>query len=142
MKGNCLCGKVSFKLSVDTLKIYQCFCTLCQKQSGTESNFATIVPEDKFAFLTGEDEIGVWVKDTGFTSGFCKSCGSPTPNRLRNKAYFWVPVGLLEHEVPGEFTDSKRVLIQNHMVEEYCEFPDQGMDSHIGKISGCVQPQV
>ena len=141
MEGKCLCGKVSFRVFVDALNIYQCFCTLCQKQSGTESNLATIVPEAKFQFLSGEEEIVSWVKDTGFTSAFCKFCGSPTPNRLRNKPYFWIPVGLLDGKEPGEvssyiFTGSKRKVVRNHTIEEFCEFPDQGIDSHINRISG------
>lgn len=141
MDGKCLCGNVSFRLSIDRLAIYQCFCTLCQKQSGTESNLATIVSDEKFKFLSGEEHIKSWVKDTGFTSEFCQFCGSPVPNRLRNNAYFWVPVGLLDQNIDGEvssyiFTESKRNVIRNHCIDVFSAFPDQGIDGHIKKISG------
>lgn len=145
MEGKCLCGSVSFRLFIDDLKIYQCFCSLCQKQSGTESNLATIVPEKKFEFLSGIGAISSWAKDTGFTSYFCKYCGSPVPNRLRNKAFFWVPVGLLNSGASGKvtsriYTDSKRNIICDHEIEEFGEFPDGGIDSHINKISGSSRP--
>ena len=145
MEGKCLCGSVSFRLFIDDLKIYQRFCSLCQKQSGTESNLATIVPEKKFEFLSGIGAISSWAKDTGFTSDFCKHCGSPVPNRLRNKAFFWVPVGLLNSGASGKvashiYTDSRRNVIRDHEIEEFGEFPDGGIDSHINKISGSSRP--
>ena len=38
------------------------------------------------------------MKATGFRSDFCSICGSPVPNLLREKPYYWVPAGLLEEE--------------------------------------------
>jgi len=35
------------------------------------------------------------VKESGFSSDFCSNCGSPVPNKLREAAYYWVPVGAL-----------------------------------------------
>lgn len=141
MQGSCLCGCVTFRVSIDALKIYQCFCSLCQKQSGTESNLATIVADSAFEFLSGEEQITTWVKDTGFTSHFCKNCGSPVPNRLRNKPFYWVPVGAFDGEFKGEvishiYTASKPGICLSDQVEQFPEFPDGGIDSHIGKISG------
>ena len=36
-----------------------------------------------------------WKKSTGFSSDFCKTCGSPVPNLFRDK-YYWVPMGLFD----------------------------------------------
>ena len=140
MKGRCLCGDVEFNISIDVVRIYQCFCSLCQKQSGTESNLATIVPDSKFSFVSGSDLVTSWIKDTGFTSHFCRCCGSPVPNRLRNKAYFWVPVGLLDQGVKGEvvshiYTSSKINIVHSHDIEEFDEFPTDNIDGHIKNIS-------
>ncbi len=41
----------------------------------------------------------LWIKDTGFRSDFCSNCGSPVPNPLNGRPYFWVPAGLLEGDV-------------------------------------------
>ncbi len=141
MEGSCLCGAVSFRLSIEKLKICKCFCSLCQKQSGTESNLATIVAEQDFEFLSGEDSIKSWVKDSGFTANFCVHCGSPVPNRLRDKSYFWIPVGLLNVDVAAEvvshiYTDSKRAVVDSPNKTEFSEFPHGGIEGHIEHICG------
>lgn len=96
MRGHCLCGQVEFEISGSGFKLYQCHCSLCRKQSGSASNAATIVPAGRFRWLRGKEQIASWVKDSGFRSDFCKICGSPIPNPLKNKPYYWIPVGLLE----------------------------------------------
>ena len=96
MKGSCLCGTVKFKANVDKLKVYQCHCSLCRKQTGTASSTGSVIHSDNLEWLSGEDNISKWVKDTGFTSHFCKTCGSPVPNQFRGSPYFWLPAGLIE----------------------------------------------
>lgn len=96
MRGQCLCGKVEFEIDGNRFKLYQCHCSLCRKQSGSQSNAATIVPNEKFRWLRGIENISSWKKESGFRSDFCSACGSPVPNPLRGLPYFWVPAGLLE----------------------------------------------
>ena len=98
MQGKCICGSVAFELKGKAPAMYKCFCTLCQKQGGTASNAATIVRLEHFAWVSGEDKIEKWKKQTGFSSHFCKTCGSPVPNLFRDK-YVWVPVGLLNPSI-------------------------------------------
>ena len=97
MRGKCLCGKVEFELVGALPLLYQCHCSLCQKQGGSTSNTATIIAKEHFRWLAGQEIISSWVKDTGFRSDFCSNCGSPVPNPLRNSPYYWVPAGLLEN---------------------------------------------
>jgi len=96
MNGKCNCGKVSFEVASTLSSMYKCYCTLCQKQSGTASNAATIVAESDFKWLTGEDAVTVWKKESGFNSHFCSTCGSPVPNPI-GKGYVWIPLGLIEN---------------------------------------------
>jgi len=96
MRGSCLCGAVTFEIAGTLPNLYQCHCSLCRKQSGAAANAATIVPEVQFIWLKGQDKIKSWRKETGFRSDFCAECGSPVPNPLRNKPYYWIPVGLLD----------------------------------------------
>lgn len=100
MRGKCLCGMIEFEIVGVVPKLYQCHCSLCRKQGGASSNTAAIVANENFTWLSGQDHISSWVKDTGFRSDFCSNCGSPVPNPLRNKQYYWVPAGLLEGDVP------------------------------------------
>lgn len=94
MIGKCNCGAVSFEVSGKLPALYHCYCTLCQKQAGTASNAATIVTSENFKWVSGELSIKKWTKDTGFSSHFCKSCGSPVPNIFKTK-YVWIPIGLM-----------------------------------------------
>jgi hypothetical protein len=97
MKGSCNCGKVSFEISGDVAALYQCHCKLCQKQSGSTSNTATIVNESDFIWGSEVGSISHWKKDSGFTSHFCKQCGCPVPNKIREYNLYWVPMGLVEN---------------------------------------------
>lgn len=96
MKGCCLCGAVEYEVKKFNGNIYQCHCTLCRKQSGSASNTGALVGMDNFEWLKGNESIVAWRKDTGFSSSFCKHCGSPVPNQLRSYNYYWLPVGCLE----------------------------------------------
>ena len=94
--GKCNCGSVAFELKGKMPAMYKCFCTLCQRQGGAASNASTIVRVENFAWVRGVDSIAKWKKATGFSSHFCKTCGSPVPNTFRDK-YVWVPMGLLDN---------------------------------------------
>ena len=96
MHGSCLCGAVEFEILGPPPKLYQCHCSLCRKQGGSASNTATIVSAESLRWLAGKELITSWVKESGFRSAFCSRCGSPVPNPLREKPYYWVPVGLLD----------------------------------------------
>jgi len=96
MKGVCNCGAVSFTVTGNMPKMYQCHCSLCQKQSGSASNASTIVNLSSFKWTSGTDTIKQWKNESGFNSHFCKNCGSPTPNAFGSK-YMWVPVGLMKN---------------------------------------------
>lgn len=96
MKGSCLCGEIEFELKTFNGNLYQCHCTLCRKQGGSSSNSGTVVPKDQLVWLTGQDKVRTWTKDTGFTACFCENCGAPVPNVLRKMDFYWVPVGALE----------------------------------------------
>lgn len=99
MRGRCLCGIVQFELIGKVPNLYQCHCGLCRKQTGGASNAATIVQADQLQWLSGEESVRSWTKHTGFRSDFCSTCGSPVPNLLREKPYYWVPAGLLAGDV-------------------------------------------
>ncbi|MTJ83923.1 MAG: GFA family protein [Telmatospirillum sp.] len=98
MRGQCLCGAVTFELSGPVPGFYQCHCSLCRRQSGAASNAATLVPPDRFRWLTGADRIGAYVRSSGYRVHFCKDCASPVPNPTRGGSLMWIPAGLLEDD--------------------------------------------
>ena len=96
MKGECLCGSVSFEIEGDLPNLYQCHCSLCRKATGSSANAATLVKEEHFRWLSGQSEIRSFQKPTGYRSDFCSVCGSPVPNQLKNTDLVWIPAGLLD----------------------------------------------
>lgn len=97
--GQCLCSSVQFKINRNIDVIYQCYCSLCRKQSGTHSNHATMIHITKFEWITDQQLITTYKKDSGFTSSFCQKCGSPVPNKIGQTDYVWIPLGLIENNI-------------------------------------------
>jgi hypothetical protein len=56
----------------------------------------------RFRWLSGETSIRAWRSPEGFRADFCRECGAPLPNPLRDLPYVWVPAGLLDAEAEGE----------------------------------------
>jgi len=78
------------------MKIYQCHCEQCRKQTGTASSCGAVVKVENFKWLSNTSPISTWEKGSGFTSHFCSVCGSSVPNEFRGNPFYWVPVGLVE----------------------------------------------
>lgn len=98
MRGECLCGTVSFEVDVTSLRLYRCHCSLCRRQSGTASSLAGIVSNRQFRWLSGEETVSSWQRPSGFRTDFCSTCGCPVPNPLRTTSKTWVPAGLFEED--------------------------------------------
>ena len=76
--GGCLCGKISYTLSADTVVATVCHCRNCQKASGSPFSTNLIVPD---AAVTIEGTLKVF-HDKGDSGRavdryFCDGCGSP-----------------------------------------------------------------
>lgn len=97
MTGTCLCGEVEFDIKGDIPGLYQCHCSLCRKATGSSANAATLVSKNNLTWLKGEKNITSYEKSTGFRSSFCRKCGSPLPNIVKDTDLYYVPAGLLEN---------------------------------------------
>jgi len=130
MIGKCLCEKVQFKVSGELPNLYQCHCSLCRKTTGTAANTATFIQQDLFEWLEGKPHIRSYVKESGFRSDFCATCGSPVPNLLRDTGMYFLPVGLLEETqcasvVQHLYTKSKASWdVIGGSAHQYDEMPD------------------
>lgn len=129
MKGSCLCETVVFEISVIPTLYYRCHCSLCRKQTGTGYNLATLIKERDFAWIAGESQIASWRKPTGYRTDFCATCGSAVPNRLRDRPYIWLPIGLLNAPVAM------------HCIGDYCTYDAMPWDhtrsetNHAGPVA-------
>lgn len=95
--GQCLCRAIQFVIEADALGVYQCHCSECRKITGSAANSSCIIPESMFSWVQGERSISSYSHESGYRSDFCKNCGSPTPNKINGKPYYWVPAGALEN---------------------------------------------
>lgn len=102
MQGHCFCGQVGFEIDAENLKLYQCHCSQCRKQSGSSSSSGAIVASGKFRWLKGSELVSSWIHESGFRSDFCSVCGSPVPNPLKRTSYVWIPAGLLNDDAQLE----------------------------------------
>jgi hypothetical protein len=55
--GNCLCGKVKFRLNSEPLTLYACHCTDCQRRSGGAFLLSMWVQRDSLEVLEGNPEL-------------------------------------------------------------------------------------
>jgi hypothetical protein len=105
MIGKCLCGEVQFEIFGGIPNLYQCHCSLCRKVTGSSANAATFIDHENYEWLSGQENVRSYVKETGFRSDFCATCGCPVPNVLRSTDKYWIPAGLLEDSEGVEVTE-------------------------------------
>ncbi len=102
IKGSCLCGAVSFAIEGKIGPAGQCHCSKCRKVSGTDGNAVFYTSVRSFRWLSGEANIARFVVPggDGWTSSFCRTCGSPGPHTDSAEKIYFVPAGLLDDD-PG-----------------------------------------
>lgn len=75
--GGCQCGHVRYVLDGEILALYVCYCTDCQKQSGSAFGMSLIVPGESFRVISGRLKTFEVKADSGRTKtcAFCPDCG-------------------------------------------------------------------
>ncbi len=76
-KGRCLCGAVAYESDGPAVFMGNCYCTDCQRESGTGHITAVAVPDPTF-HLTGTTQDFTKPSDSGQTirNTFCPVCGT------------------------------------------------------------------
>jgi hypothetical protein len=76
-QGSCQCGAVSLSVRAEPLFTYACFCTSCQKRTGSAFSMGLIIPADA---LDVAGELTAWSRtsDRGQTNTrySCAECGN------------------------------------------------------------------
>ncbi len=77
LNGSCQCGAITLCLKTEPLLTYACFCTSCQKRTGSAFSMGLIVPT---AALDVQGELTAWSRtsDKGRTNTrySCADCGN------------------------------------------------------------------
>lgn len=79
MTGGCHCGAIRFEVSAEPVGTAHCFCTDCQKLTGTQMTTNVLVPKSAFKVTKGEPAMYSATGDSGkpVNRFFCRDCGSP-----------------------------------------------------------------
>ncbi len=103
LHGGCLCGAVTFELSLPIMAMYHCHCSRCRKGSGTGHATNIRAVPAQLRWLTGETLITRYRLPTAqrFGKWFCSQCGSPLPRVVAENNFVVVPAGSLD-ELPAE----------------------------------------
>jgi hypothetical protein len=75
LTGGCACGAVRYEISEPLISATYCHCTRCQRRTGTAASAQARVVPGSLTWTKGEDNIGSWTPEGGYSKAFCKFCG-------------------------------------------------------------------
>ena len=113
LKGECLCGLVSWQLSGPYEFFGMCQCSRCRKATGAAFATNLFVKADQFKWLSGKDAVNEYVMEPPNTFGnaFCENCGSRAPRFSSARGWMMAPLGSTMEEPEIEPT---LVCAKNH----------------------------
>lgn len=104
MKGQCLCGAVSFT-SPDTREIGLCHCGTCRRWGGGPLFAVHCGPDVTFL---GTESIAVYASSDWAERAFCKQCGTHLYYKLLATGEYFVPAGAFDS---SDFTLASQIYI-------------------------------
>ena len=113
LKGECLCGLVSWQLSGPYEFFGMCQCSRCRKATGAAFATNLFVKADQFKWLSGKDAVNEYVMEPPNTFGnaFCENCGSRAPRFSSARGWMMAPLGSTMQEPEIEPT---LVCVKDH----------------------------
>lgn len=73
-KGSCQCGQVSFEFTGDPIKQVFCYCTDCQKRTGSDKWFGIWIPSTNIKFIGDVEPLVYTTKDNTGNDIQCRTC--------------------------------------------------------------------
>ena len=100
VRGGCLCGAVSYRITEPFKIAYNCHCSRCRHGRAAAHASNGFVSYDGVQFLSGEDRLKFYkVPDARyFAQVFCEVCSSPMPRRDGERGVSVVPLGSLDDD--------------------------------------------
>ena len=79
LEGGCGCGTVRYRLLAEPIFTNNCFCRLCQRQTGTASAVNAFIETDQLEHLAGDLTAHELLTGSGGVQTVlrCKQCGTP-----------------------------------------------------------------
>ena len=100
--GSCLCGLIKFEVKPPFTAFRYCYCSRCQKASGSAHAANAFIPETQFKWLAGESLVKHFnLPDAKrFAVWFCPQCGTRVPHKVNTTENMLIPAGVLDGD-PG-----------------------------------------
>lgn len=99
LKGECLCGAVSFELEDDFKAFYQCHCRQCQQLTGSAFASNLFTSPGNIRWTDGREYVSSYVHPSrDFSNSFCAACGSALPFETKSGESLIVPAGSLRDQ--------------------------------------------
>ena len=100
IKGGCLCGAVRFTVTGPFDRFHLCYCSRCQKVTGSAHASNIFTAADRLTWIAGADQVTRFdlPEADRFFRTFCTVCGSPVPGITRNGEIVLIPAGSLEQD--------------------------------------------
>ncbi|MFK7882079.1 GFA family protein [Roseobacter sp.] len=100
IKGNCLCGLVSYEVVNAFDKMFLCSCDQCRQITGSAFASNLFIGVDGFEWLSGSGEIVAYqMPGRDISKSFCRVCGSGVPWASGDGTKMIVPAGGLQGEL-------------------------------------------
>lgn len=96
LTGSCLCGEVSFDIDNHFHNFQLCFCTQCQKTTGSAHASNLFTDPKSITWNSGLAAIVRFdLEDRRISNAFCSKCGSRVPFLSKSGEVLAVPAGSL-----------------------------------------------
>lgn len=123
LKGSCLCGSVTFRVTGDLPPPHACHCTKCRKFTG---NFeaGTDIPRERVT-IAGERHVNWFQSSDHARRGFCSVCGSSLFFDVPDSD--WIGISMGAFDGPTNTTLSSHIFVADK--GDYYQIAD-GLPQH------------
>ena len=132
--GSCLCRAVTFSIKGQFDSFYLCYCSHCQKDSGSAHAANLFSQSAVMHWDSGLDVVTTFnLPGSRHSKSFCKHCGSAVPGS-EIPGVLMVPAGSLDCEIDIKptariFTSRQHRWVSDiNRTPEYAELPDDSAD--------------
>ena len=101
IQGSCLCGRVRYQIDGNASSFWLCHCSKCRRSTGGPFATAVLCRRSAFRFVSGEEAVKRFSTDSGYTTTFCGSCGSPAPMVRESEGSVVLSPGTLDDAYTG-----------------------------------------
>jgi hypothetical protein len=121
-RGGCGCGAVEYRFEGEPLNQVFCYCSACQRHTGTDKWFGLWVPLDRLEFTRGEPQQFTRSGDSGQDMNhlFCGNCGTTMCVEVCVGNFYTVAAGTVRGEVPF----APKMVIYRSEAPEWAVFPE------------------